>query len=523
MVARPVRFLIFHGYLLRGTGSNVYNASLAAALVGQGHEVHLFCQEPRPEELQFVDAVGEWRDGCLAVRVVREPVRCTAYRPDVGAVLPVYVADRYEGFEARPFTELDDEGIERYLGANVAAVRDVVARVGPEAALANHLVMGPAILARALEGTGVPFAIKVHGSALEYTVKRDPRFLPYAREGIASATGVLVGSHHTAESLWAALEDPGLPARTRLGPPGVDVDIFAPREPQAAAAGVSRLSERLRARADATEGYGSFARDPLAAGAALARLEPVRRPLVAFVGKLIVSKGIDLLLAAWPLVLSRVPEAQLVIVGFGAWRETAERLVAALAAGDRETVAAIAREGREAEGGPPAPLRYLEAFLGDGGREPAYDRAAAAMAGSVMFTGRLEHGELAEVLPAAQALLFPSTFPEAYGMVAAEAAACGVLPVSAAHSGLLEVSVQLAEGVPPEVRPLLSFALGESAIPAIAERLIEWLQGPEDLRRHAREALVATARARFSWDGVARGVTAAAQGDLDAPALRALG
>jgi hypothetical protein len=41
----PVRALIFHGYLLRGTGSNVYNASVARALAGLGHDVHLLCQE----------------------------------------------------------------------------------------------------------------------------------------------------------------------------------------------------------------------------------------------------------------------------------------------------------------------------------------------------------------------------------------------------------------------------------------------------------------------------------------------
>ena len=40
-----MRILIFHGYLLRGTGSNIYNASLAAALARAGHEVHLFCQD----------------------------------------------------------------------------------------------------------------------------------------------------------------------------------------------------------------------------------------------------------------------------------------------------------------------------------------------------------------------------------------------------------------------------------------------------------------------------------------------
>ena len=33
----------------------------------------------------------------------------------------------------------------------------------------------------------------------------------------------------------------------------------------------------------------------------------------------------------------------------------------------------------------------------------------------------------------------PSTFPEAFGMVAVEAAACGALPVSAGHSGMREV------------------------------------------------------------------------------------
>ena len=73
--------------------------------------------------------------------------------------------------------------------------------------------MGPLILARALAGTGVPYAVKIHGSALEYTVKPYPRFLPAAREGLAGAGGVLVGSRHTGESLWAALDDPGLEAR----------------------------------------------------------------------------------------------------------------------------------------------------------------------------------------------------------------------------------------------------------------------------------------------------------------------
>src|SRR5512132_3124776 len=176
-----MRVLVFHGYLLRGTGSNVYNARLCAALARRGHAVDLLSQERRPHELAFVDAVGSWRHGEARVDVLREPVRVTAWRPEIGGLLPVYVADRYEGVEARTFLQCSDAEVERYVAANVAAVRDVCARAQPDVALANHLVMGPAILARGLGGRA-PYAVKVHGSALEYVVKRDPqRFMGWAR------------------------------------------------------------------------------------------------------------------------------------------------------------------------------------------------------------------------------------------------------------------------------------------------------------------------------------------------------
>ena len=131
-----------------------------------------------------------------------------------------------------------------------------------------------------------------------------------------------------------------------------------------------------------------------------------------------------------------------------------------------------------------------------------------------MVVGRLEHGELTDLLPACEAQVVPSTFPEAFGMVAAEAAACGVLPVSAGHSGLLEVSAQLAEALPEAARPWLSFPLDADPVRGIADRLVAWLEAPEDVRAATREALVATARERFSWEGVAQGVIDAAQGRL---------
>jgi glycosyltransferase involved in cell wall biosynthesis len=132
-----------------------------------------------------------------------------------------------------------------------------------------------------------------------------------------------------------------------------------------------------------------------------------------------------------------------------------------------------------------------------------------------VLTGRLEHDELAELLPACEALVVPSTFPEAFGMVAAEAAACGALPISAAHSGLAEVSDQLARAVPAQAADLLSFTVDERAVPAIAERVTAWLRAEPALRERTRQGLVGTVRERWSWEGVARGVIAAAEGRLE--------
>jgi glycosyltransferase involved in cell wall biosynthesis len=529
-----VRVLVFHGYLLRGTGSNVYNADLVAALVRLGHDVDLLCQDRQADELDFVGAVGDWDTGELEVRQVRD-AGATVYRPDIAGLLPVYVADRYEEIEARPFPELTDGELDRYLRANVDAVAEVIARHRADVALANHLIMGPAILARALAEPGVPYAVKVHGSALEYTVKPYPRFMPFAREGLDAAAGVLVGSRHTGESLWAAMGDPTLESRTRLAPPGVDVATFRPRERGEAFAQLQALAgkidrEAAKAREDAPVAAGdpapvaeesAFTRDEAVTAAALNEVLsfPPDDPLVTFVGKLIVSKGIDLLLCAWPLLLAEVANARLVVIGFGAYSETSAHLVELLSAGDLEAVRGIAAEGRAAEGGPRSKLRFVTEFLDwlDGALDERerYLDAAAGMRERVVFTGRLEHDEVADVLPLCDAMVVPSTFPEAFGMVAAEAAACGALPVSAAHSGLAEVTRALAEGLPAGARKFLSFPLEGPVVRSVAARLSGWMLAPDDVRHLTRASLVETVTTHYSWEGVARSVIAAALGQLD--------
>jgi len=234
---------------------------------------------------------------------------------------------------------------------------------------------------------------------------------------------------------------------------------------------------------------------------------------VVFVGKLIVSKGVDLLIASWPLVRAQHRDAKLEIAGYGEYEGGLRRLLAALDSGDLDDARKVAELGRGLEGGSAEPLSILSAFLADppGG----YLGAAKGISDSIEFIGRLEHEEVAELLPEAEALVMPSTFPEAFGMVAAEAAACGVLPASAGHSGMLEVSRKLAKTLPPEAAELVSFPVEEGAVEAIADRLNRWLELSEDMRHEAREALVDTARQLWSWEGVARGALAASEGRLD--------
>ena len=78
------------------------------------------------------------------------------------------------------------------------------------------------------------------------------------------------------------------------------------------------------------------------------------------------------------------------------------------------------------------------------------------------------------------------------------------------------MSRALAEALDDDLRPLLSFELGEDAVEQIADRLIRWLELDPARRAEASQALSELARERFSWEGVARGVIAAAEGRVDA-------
>ena len=119
-----------------------------------------------------------------------------------------------------------------------------------------------------------------------------------------------------------------------------------------------------------------------------------------------------------------------------------------------------------------------------------------------LFTGPLEHRHLVHLLALADVTVVPSIFPEAFGMVAAEAAAAGSPPIVARHSGLAEIADGLEDEYPEHLRDLASFANGDVA--GLSEKVQRLVALPPEDRRALREGARKAAVERWSWAGVAQ-------------------
>ena len=405
-----MRILIWHGYLLGGTGSNVYTRQLAREWSRAGHDVIVFCQEQHPE----LNDVG-------GARVIR---------PDVGGLLPVFVLDHYEGYRVRLLQDCARGELDAWIEANAAAVRG---SLPADFLLCNHVLLGGAV-GRA---TGAPYAVKAHGSELEYSMRGRPELEAWGKEVLAEATTTFVGSAHirtVVEEVCGHVE------RFHEVPPGVDVEEWRPQPREDAFAALVAEARR----------------DPPNPGNANERLPDERNAerlaefldgdarTVVYFGKLLLNKGVHVLLEALAGVGARA-----VIVGFGDYRRELEAM---------------------------APAR-------------------------VLFTGPLEHRHLAHLLALADVCVVPSIFPEAFGMVAAEAAAAGCPPLVARHSGLAEVADGLEAEYPRHLRDLAAFTSGD--VDDLRAKLVRLLELGTADHSAIREAARRAAVERWSWTSVA--------------------
>jgi glycosyltransferase involved in cell wall biosynthesis len=407
-----MRIFVWHGYLLGGTGSNIYARQLSREWSREGHAVTVFSQEPRPERFDLGGA--------------------RYARPDVGRLLPVFVLDRYDGYAVKRVQECSRGELDAWVEANASAMRDH----GPvDVVFVNHVLLGGPVGA----ATGSRYVVKAHGSELEYSMRGNDDLSAWGGEVLAGAAATIVGSGH----IRAVVRDVcGTVAGVHEIPPGVDVELWRP------AARDTALEQLVaEARRDPANRGNANERLPDEGNAArLAAFLAGDRPTVVYYGKLIENKGVQVLLEAL-----RGLDVRTVIVGFGDYRADLEQQAAGLDA---------------------------------------------------LFTGPLEHRHLVHLLALADAAVAPSIFPEAFGMVAAEAAAAGCPPIVANHSGLAEIARGLEEDYPAGSDGLASFPNGDVA--ALRDRLERVLALRGDQRAALRAAARRAAVERWSWTSVAR-------------------
>jgi hypothetical protein len=225
---------ILHGYLLEGSGSNLWTRAIVESLCMQGHTIQLVCQEPHPERYDCIAEVYRYHpDGRVETTLSREvpyPGRCIMHKPQLGDTLPVYVWDKYDEYpNVVPMIKLDDAAIEAYVARNVEVVRSVVRRFGVDAMHANHAVLMSVVAQRVSAETGVPYAVMPHGSALEYAVKPDARFRRMATSAFTGAGLVFVLGEEIRQRVKNMLSEvPDLDAKFRVLPLGVHTTEFAP-------------------------------------------------------------------------------------------------------------------------------------------------------------------------------------------------------------------------------------------------------------------------------------------------------
>ena len=532
---------LLHGYLLEGSGSNLWTRCVVESLCMEGHTVQLVCQEPYPERYDCIAEAHRYHpDGrveTMLSRVVPYPGRCIMHKPELGDTLPVYVWDKYDEFpNVVPMVNLDDDAIEAYLARNVDVVRQVVERHGVTAMHANHAVLMSVVAQRVSADTGVPYAVMPHGSALEYAVKPDPRFAHMATSAFTDAGHIFVHGEEMRNRVATIL--PGVPDLNRkfsVLPLGVHTAQFepVPRERRREKMGrlfvaladlprgrrpeqLARMLDDVRETRDSASlrrvlsrvKYETKAPDEDVAEK-LQQVDWEHDAVLLFVGRLISAKGIQSALAALPLLLAEDPGIRLIVVGHGPLREPMETFLSALEHGDRVLAMRVVESGRMLEGDPDGAggthaLAKVKKFFEDLAARDALDEYFAlarehVRADRVIFTGYLTHDELQYLFPCCDVGIFPSIVKEAGPLVFLEALASGCFPIGTYFGGMKASIDAIADLFPPAIASAMKID-PFNTVADIASNVSLALR----FGVRYKDVLSRTAQARYDWTSVGR-------------------
>ena len=514
-----MHLVILHGYLLQGTGSNIYVANIAKAWQKQGHSVSVLCQDPEAGSLPFVEEFIGPKDKLPSTPPQPGTIRVVV--PDINNLLPVYVFDRYKGYQVKLIPDMTLNEINSHIETTASSLREVALQ-GADRILANHAILGPVIASRALQGLDIPYDVKIHGSAVEYTLVPNPHLMKYADEGLRGAKKVFVGTRYVRDRVLEVFsngrEDTGLKDKLRIVPPGMDPNLFNISDD--AENNQKRFKEKIRYKLDINNSGRHHLKvtgpspssetnlhrklvklgetyDQRAIDSDLLEKWPFLKqnePIILYFGKFLAAKGVGELLVTVPKILTMVPKARFIFVGFGTYREHMECMIEALGKGDLISFVSCARAGEFVE-----KIDFKKWFR----------KLLPEELNCITITGMLDHMELSMILPLASLTIVPSKWPEAFGMVAVEAMATGVLPLCNYHAGLCDV-IDEVESVSPVLADIMKLQR-DTFIDELPERVLSALNylypagyQNQTTRQRIAKKLRRIAVEKFSWDGIAK-------------------
>ena len=464
---------ILHNYTLSGSGSSTYVLGLVKSLTKLGHEVVVISREPAYEKYGIFRSIFS-HDGDQASS------RNTNLTDTTSGTATGYTLtfDPYIGIETHPecqdaayFSTCSREIFNEYLTKSIQAVQDIIRREKIEVLNTNHEVPLPYVAAKVQEITGTPFLATLHGSHIEYVLRKNPdRYRPCVEEGLNRASYIIVTTQDVKNRCIANASVS--PESFVLIPVGVDTDLFKPSDAQSSSFSIdNRIGN---------------------ASVELQRLREESR-VVVFVGKVTADKGVHLLPYMLPYILEKNPLTQMLIVGGG---DILESLIAFSEGSLKSTDFLLKVQGRQG---------VVEDFLTHDVPPNYIDGISEILKGHCVITGPQPFEVVQKVLSVADVCVIPSLIDEALPMITLESLSSGALPIARDYSGFREVIARIREEIPEMASTLAIEADTKKLVLDFINCTLNALQQIDDPQRkdYIAQALRNLAVSEYDWQIIA--------------------
>jgi len=530
---------ILHGYLLEGSGSNLWTRSIIQSMCNNGEMVHLMCQENHAKLYDFIsEEIVYHANGKKETIFKRKPIypgKCIMHKPRLGKTLPVYIHDKYEEYsDVQPMVNLGDTEIENYLLANIKVLTQIVNEYHVKVIHANHAVLMSVVAQRVARKYNIPYAIMPHGSAIEYAVKKDTRFFKYAERALNDANRIyVIGKEITnrVKELFTSL--PEIESKMMELNLGVDTSLFNPVKVGKRTEIIDKLYKLLENVRRGKSNFNSHNMQKelkadiskkklleiiaasatynakLTDGNAEAKLQTINwdnEKIILFVGRLIANKGLHSIVTALPEILATEPNTRLIVVGHGPQREPLEALIWALRNGHTDLVANIVEWGRSLEGHDKGPLEetklYFDHLRKTNELDNYFKKANKYLNEySIIFTGYLTHRELRYLFPASDVAIFPSVVAEAGPLVFLEAMASGCFPIGTYFAGMAANIDSMSQALPQDIVDLMKLSpQPDQTVLDIITKVKSTLYMDEIYKKKLREVAIE----KYDWKNISK-------------------